>query len=386
MRIIKARVFILKIPFKNAFSHSLKTRICSDSIIVELTADSGEKGYGEAVPRPYVTGETVKNCSEWITDGLLPAIAGRELPDFTEDIDPLHCMSNLGDLFPEPDNNNVIAMNASRAAIELACLDTLMKHARKSLAALIPPAVDMITYSAIISAETLESVEKTAQLSKASGIKQVKLKVGTENDLERIKLVRDIIGKDVSLRLDANAAFDEYGALSFIDTVSRYHIDCIEQPIPRGDIDALARVKAQSAIPVMVDESLVTEDDANRLIERDACDIFNLRIAKNGGIFRLIRLTEIARKAGKRIQLGCQVGETAILSAAGRHMAAHLSDAQFIEGSYGTYLLEEDIAAQQVMFGYNGKAPLLTGTGLGIDVQNETLEKFSQQITDINLE
>ena len=84
-------------------------------------------------------------------------------------------------------------------------------------------------------------------------------------------------------------------------------------------------------------------------------------------LFQTLRLAELTRQAGIGFQLGCQVGETAILSAAGRHLAAHLNDAKFIEGSYGSLLLEEDIAAESVQFGYGGKAPLLNGIGSGID-------------------
>ena len=87
----------------------------------------------------------------------------------------------------------------------------------------------------------------------------------------------------------------------------------------------------------------------------------------------------MAREAGIGFQLGCQVGETAILSATGRHVAAHLNDAKFVEGSYGTLLLEEDIADESVEFGYAGNAPLLKGAGLGIRVREDLLQKYAEE-------
>ena len=80
-----------------------------------------------------------------------------------------------------------------------------------------------------------------------------------------------------------------------------------------------------------------------------------------------------------QLQLGCQVGETAILSATGRHLAAWLEDVTFVEGSYGTLLLAEDISRESLRFGHGGKASLLHRPGLGIVVQDPILEKYAHQ-------
>jgi muconate cycloisomerase len=91
-------------------------------------------------------------------------------------------------------------------------------------------------------------------------------------------------------------------------------------------------------------------------------------------------MAELAATAGIGIQLGCQVGETAILSAAGRHVAAHLNGLRFVEGSYGTHILAEDIAEEDVVFGHGGIAPVLTGHGLGISVREDRLVKYAADI------
>jgi L-Ala-D/L-Glu epimerase len=216
------------------------------------------------------------------------------------------------------------------------------------------------------------------------GIKQIKIKVGTGDDYGRVAAVRDALGDSVSLRVDANGAFDVRGAIALVSSIQPLQIACIEQPVPRGDLNALVAVKGNSPIPVMADESLITEQDAVELVARNACDHFNLRISKNGGVYKTLRLAEMARRAGIGFQLGCQVGETAILSAAGRHVAAHLKGVKFVEGSYGTLLLEEDIAP--VRFGYAGKAALLSGSGLGIQVREDTLEKYAGTTAKVEME
>ena len=84
---------------------------------------------------------------------------------------------------------------------------------------------------------------------------------------------------------------------------------------------------------------------------------------------------------GLQLQLGCQVGETAILSAAGRHVAAYLEDLVFVEGSYGNLLLTEDVSENNVTFGQGGKAPVLQGPGLGVKVCEDRLRKYADTIT-----
>ena len=119
---------------------------------------------------------------------------------------------------------------------------------------------------------------------------------------------------------------------------------------------------------------------SRELIEERSVDYFNLRISKCGGLFNTLAIAQLAQSAKIGLQVGCQVGETAILSAAGRHFAAHLKYVRFIEGSYGTHLLTEDISKEDITFGVGGKASILKGVGLGIKVQEHLLERFAKKI------
>ena len=94
-------------------------------------------------------------------------------------------------------------------------------------------------------------------------------------------------------------------------------------------------------------------------------------------------MVRLARAHNIGLQLGAHVGETSILSAAGRHLAAHLGDLRFLEGSYGTLLLSADITRQSLRFGFGGKAPLVRGSGLGVHVLEERVDDFS--VASVNL-
>jgi L-alanine-DL-glutamate epimerase-like enolase superfamily enzyme len=380
MRIVSATLYALNIPFKSSFSHSLHTRDHSDSIIVKLETKNGITGYGEGAARPYVTGETVDTSIEHIRISLVPSILGVDVDD-----SPMshEIWSRLISLFPENKGASVIAWNASRCAVELALLDCWLKENQCSLSKLLPPQRKTVVYSGVIESDSIEKTKVLAKQAKKLNLGAIKIKVSKRTGLAHVKGVRDIVGPAVSIRLDANGDFDVDTSIEFAASLNGLDVECLEQPIPRGNIPGLVRVKKNSPIPIMVDESLVTLDDAKKLIEAKACDFFNLRLSKNGGVFDTIRLAETAIQAGIQLQLGCQVGETAILSAAGRHVAAFLKDVRFVEGSYGEYLLTEDISHEDIRFGSEGKAPILGRDGLGVAVREEVLEKHSVQIIRI---
>jgi muconate cycloisomerase len=217
-------------------------------------------------------------------------------------------------------------------------------------------------------------------MSKLS-LRAVKLKVGQspETDLEVLRAAREIFGSDCSLRVDANCAWDAKTALAQIESFEPFRLDAVEQPLPADDLDGLAWLTARSRVPIVVDESLVSAEDARALAERRACHLFNVRISKCGGLLNSARIRAIGEASGIGSMLGAQVGETALLSAAGRHFATRCEGVRFFEGSYGKLLLEEDIAVQDITVGGEGAAAALEGPGLGVDVDEARLSKYAKE-------
>ena len=399
MKIKSANIYALKIPFIELFRHNLSERNYSDSIIVELIGENGISGYGEGVARPYVTGETQASSIEYIRTKLIPCLNNIDL------LSPAHTkkfLLQINDIFKKHSFlNNGIVYNAARCAVELALIDCLLKNENISMSSILPPKIEEVTYSAVISAGNKEKVAKLAHYCNTNGFKFIKIKVTGMQDLEKMAILRNIVGADVSIRIDANAAFDLKTAQRFIASVEKYNIASIEQPIPRNQINELVILKNSSPIPIMADESLVTIKDAKELISRNAVDYFNIRISKCGGLYNSLKIAKLAHSAGIGIQVGCQVGETSILSAAGRHLAAYLCDSsatqvkrqefttktqaigvlcranpKFIEGSYSKQLLIEDITKEVIGFEYAGRAPLINGSGLGVNINKNLLNKY----------
>jgi muconate cycloisomerase len=379
MRLVGATLYALRIPFVEAFSHSATDRRASDSVVVRVRDEAGTEGFGEGTPRPYVTGETVATMLDHLGRQLWPRVAGRALP-------PTGHLAGLAALLGDTALAGAIAPNAARAALELAVLDCALRRTGRSLATVLPPRRSRVTYSGVVTAGSLERAVQHARRMRAIGMRHVKVKVGFDDDVARIAAVRQALGPDVSLRLDANGAWTLPRAIEVLNAVAPLGVAAVEQPLPRGPVADLARLRAETPVPVMVDESLVTTADAEALIEAKAADFFNIRISKCGGLARSLALAARAAEMGIGIQVGSQVGETAILAAAGRQLAAALPEVAFVEGSFGTLLLTDDVTVDSVRFGHRGEAPLLNGPGLGIRVVEERLRRFAVTVAELPTE
>ncbi|MBI3014831.1 MAG: hypothetical protein HYY65_07205 [Candidatus Tectomicrobia bacterium] len=222
------------------------------------------------------------------------------------------------------------------------------------------------------------SLEIILDMVRAQEVRSVKVKVGRSRDLDTVMSVRRKLGEEISLRLDANGAWNSRDAIAKLKVLEGYGIDAIEQPVPKGDWQGLRAVSESVPIRVIADESVVSLEDARSLIAAGACGGFNLRISKCGGLLAALRIYGFARASGIPCQLGCQVGETGILSAAGRHFAARTPDLLFAEGSFNRYVLTEDIVREDLTFGARGRAPVLNFPGLGVTVDQTKLQQYCQ--------
>ena len=379
MRLRSATVFALEIPFVESFRHSAHARHASDSVVIRVVDDGGIAGYGEGAARPYVTGETPDGMVEHLARDLWPGMVGVELPDPLTD-----GLGAVDAAIPKVALPGVVAPNAARCALELAVVDCALRASHTSVGALLPPVRRKVTYSGVISSGSPEAAARTARQMRLVGVTAVKLKVGAGGSLDEVAAAREALGPGISLRLDANGAWDLEEALRLVRALEPFAIASIEQPLPRdAELRALRALREASPIPLMADESLVTRHDAAALLAEGAVDLFNVRVSKCGGLHGATEIARLAADAGVGVQVGSQVGETSILSAAGRHLAAWLPEVAFVEGSYGTLLLTEDVSVESVRFGHGGQAPILDGPGLGVEVVEERLRRHARRVVEL---
>ncbi len=366
MRLKRIELFRLQIPLCMPIKHHLAVRSFSDNLVVKVVTDSGVAGYGEGIAREYVTGETMETSLHLLQDHLFPEAKLLQVKD------PADLMAKLVEFVSEDKRAQA---PAACCAFELAILDAVGKTWGQSAAQLLGEAMQPLVYSAVIPMMTQPSFHRLLCLIRELEMSFVKIKVGNTTDLEVLSLAREILGHEVDLRVDANGAWSAEEAEGRIAAMMAYGISAVEQPVPKDDLQGLKRVAERLTIPVIADESLCVERDAEHLASLDACQVFNLRLSKCGGLLAAARMYDIGRNKGIAAQLGCQVGETGILSAAGRQFAMSRK-LRYLEGSYSNYLLKEDIVNEPVEFGVGGVAKPLGGLGLGVTVNEEALERL----------
>ena len=197
------------------------------------------------------------------------------------------------------------------------------------------------------------------------------------DDLRRLGVVRRWGGRKIDIRVDANEAWTLAEAVERIRALEPFGISAVEQPVPHAQAADLREMRRQVRTPIMLDESLCGRIDAERAIEGGTCDLFNLRLSKCGGFIPSLRLAQLARRHGLGYQLGCQVGETALLSAAGRHFACSVAGLRYLEGSYDRHLVREALGTSDITFGWRGRAPALSGPGLGVGFDPAAMDRVT---------
>lgn len=382
MRIAELTVFSVRIPFKKKITHASHSRTDTDSLVVRCRLADGTEGWGEGLPRPYVTGENLDQAWDVLRATDLAGQLGGEWTDLASSIERLQSF----DVHRQPHDDRGCFGNSARCAVELSVLDALCRAwqqplsavtALTSVTAAIRTQTDKVRYSGAFTAMTPWKQIKRAVLMRLFGFHQAKVKVGVPgvDDVALLKRLRWWLGHAVDFRIDANEAWTCANLREKLAPLQPFGITAVEQPVPHAQVDGLAALRPHLGVPIMHDESLCSEIDARRAIERGTCDLFNIRLSKCGGFLPSLKLAALAHQAGLGYQLGCQVGETGILSAAGRHFATTVKNIRYVEGSYDRFLVAERLTKEDLTFGWGGYAPALTGPGLGISIDPAALQR-----------
>jgi L-alanine-DL-glutamate epimerase-like enolase superfamily enzyme len=381
MRVVELTAWQVRIPLRKPIRHASYTRTETDNVVVRARLADGAVGFGEGVPREYVTGETIDSALKLLADSDLRSQLDdpRDFPHALASIERMRLAAIPGD-------ERRCQGNGARCAVELALLDAYGKHFGQPVSAatvLVSPEINepktKVRYSGAITSSQGWKARFNAWKMRLYGFVQLKVKVGIagQDDVSRLRSIRKRVGAKMDLRIDANEAWSPANVSDRILELKPFGISAVEQPLPHEQVKALAEVRAKVGVPIMHDESLCGMVDAEHAVADKTCDLFNVRLSKCGGFLASLRLVQFAKRHGLGCQLGCQVGETAILSAAGRHFAASVGGLRYVEGSYDSHLVREALATHDITFGWGGWAPALAGPGLGISIDEAALNRVA---------
>jgi L-alanine-DL-glutamate epimerase-like enolase superfamily enzyme len=381
--VTELQLFAVDLPFKVAFRHAAAARTTSESLFLRVGLDSGARGWGESLPRAYVSGEHRDGAFALLREAILPALVGRRFQSLSEVGSFLEkCDGQAPSEWVRPE----VPQTSAWCSVDLALLDAFGKAFGEPVSlGDQPPAADALRryrYSGVVSAGRGWPYAMSLLKMRAFRFPHVKLKVEQDGAEQAARTARRLLGRRVDLRVDANMAWDVEQALEVIEELRSVGIQSFEQPIPAGDLAGLKRLVAESSAGIVADEGLTNRESLQTLISHRACTGANVRISKCGGLVGAYARCREALEAGLMLQVGCQVGESSLLSAAHLTLLQALAPltpgVRYAEGCFGGHLLREDPVLPSVQFGYGGRPPRRpAGAGLGVQVDQAMLERWA---------
>lgn len=363
MQITSITVTGIRLPLIRPFIVAYETYADMPTLLVKVETDAGITGYGEATPDQHVTGETWESTYSLLVHQLGPLVIGED----PFQIERIH----------EKMAGTVYGCPSAKAAIDIACYDIMGKATNQPVYNLLGGRYyDQLPVPYVVSILDPDVMAEEAKEAIRQGYESIKIKVGNNPvvDVKRIQAVRQAIGDHVQLRVDANQGWRNKATTMWVlEQVKSCNIDWIEQPVIADDISALAEIRRQTYLSVMIDEGVHGDREMRETIIKQAADKLNIKLMKCGGIYPAMKLVAQAEMAGMECQVGSMV-ESAVASAAGAHLSAAKKNIISNE-LVGPLMFSRDVAA----FPYEGKRIVLPNLpGLGLSVDEETIAELAQ--------
>lgn len=311
MKIVDIQVGTLSLPLAHPFKTALRTVERLEDIVVRVIGEDGSVGYGEAPPTAVITGDTKGSILCAIQDFIKPALVGMELDDLPAVMEKL--------------NGCMVHNTTPKAAVDMALYDLWAKAQGKPLYQLLGNAKTTFETDLTISVNPTEEMVRDSLEAVERGFTTLKVKVGKEGlaDVPRIAAIRQAVGPNVKIRVDANQGWEAEQSVTIIKAMEDKGLDIelVEQPVAAWDVDGLRSVTAQVNTPILADEAVFSPRDAKHLIETHAADFINIKLMKTGGIWNALKICEMAKAADVKCMIGCML-ESQVSVAAAAHLCA----------------------------------------------------------------
>ncbi len=352
------------IKLKEPFVISLGPLTHAQNVVVVIHTNKGISGFGECSPFMTINGESM-DTGFIVGQYLAKALKGKNALDIAG------CITTM--------NKTIYANSSIKSAFDIALYDISSQHAGLPLYKFLGGSKTKSIYTDYtVSIGDPQKMVQDAIKIKEQGFTVIKIKLGESKDadVERIRLIREAIGMDLPMRIDANQGWEADEAVETLEAMKPYNIQLCEEPILREEFMKLPRIKKMSPIPIMADESCCNSYDATRLILLNACDYFNIKLGKSGGIFEALKIIEIAKKHKIHIQIGGFL-ESRLAFTASAHLA--LTNDLIIHYDFDTPLMfVEDPVVGGIVYGENGKVSLPETPGLGARMEDNYLSKLDK--------
>jgi L-Ala-D/L-Glu epimerase len=352
------------IKLKEPFVISLGPLDHAENVLVVLYTKGGLKGFGECSPFPTISGETMHTAMA-IGELIAKALKGKDALD-------LDGCSALMD--------RLIYGNSSiKSAFDMALHDIAAQHAELPLYAFLGGKKNKVLQTDYtISLGPLNKMVSDAQRIKDRGFQFIKVKLGgkKEEDIQRVKAIRQQVGEEIPIRIDANQGWYPQDAIDILNSIAPCNIQHCEEPIPRWLFMELPAIRQQSPISIMADESCCDHHDAKRLIDLHACDALNIKLGKSSGFVKALKIVRLAEQANLKIQIGGFL-ESRLAFTASAHLA--LCSDHIVHYDFDTPLMfQEDPVLGGLRYLDHGIVELDDTPGLGARMDEGYLKRLKK--------
>ena len=356
------RAYAIELPLVASFVTSRKKYTSLPYVITEIISQSGLRGYGEAREAVQITGETLESILGLINTRFAPALIGMN----PFDIEAIHGTMN----------SICYGNTAAKSAVDLCTYDLMGQIAKQPVCRLLGGKVkpDVETSKAIGLGKLDNIIEEAVTLAK-QGFRILKIKTGVdpEGEIRMIREIRQAVGPDIRLKLDANQGWILREAVKVTRSVEACDIEMVEQPLPAWDLKSSAELRKLIDPPVMLDEGVHSPSDVIQIVEAAAADMINIKLIKTGGLYPALAVNAVAEAAG----IVCQIGslDTTVGSAAAAHLAMAKNNIRYTE-IVGPTRLKQDVAEGLTIS--DGLVHITNGPGYGIRVNRDELKQVAK--------
>ena len=368
MLIEKATAHRLSLPLVRPFRTSFGTEYDKDVLLIEVTTNSGETGWGECVaaPDPSYSHEFNDAALLVLRDHLVPRVLDRDLA--AEEVPAM-----LSAVRGHP---------MARGALELAILDAQLRQAEMSFAAFLGAtrtAIPCGVSTGIPADDSMDTLIAEVDGYVEDGYRRIKLKIEPGWDIEPTRVIRERY-PDIPLQVDANQAYSR-DHIDHLAALDEFDLLLIEQPIHEDDYLGLRRLAERMTTPVCLDESILSRDNAESLIDYGACEVVNIKAGRVGGYLSAKAIHDLCVDRGVPVWCGGMV-ETGIGRAANVALAAMPGFTLPGDTSSSSRFFATDVTEPLVMSS-DGMMEVPTGPGLGVTPIPELLTEFTVTTYDL---
>ena len=310
MKITSVRLGRISVPLRTPFKTALRSVSSVEDVIVEIHTDCGAVGYGEAPPTGAITGDTTGAIIGAIQDHIAKTIIGRDV----DELEPL--LQSV--------QKCIVGNSSAKAAVDMALWDLYGQLYNIPVYKLLGGGRKQIVTDITISVNDPDTMVSDSLKAVARGYDCLKRKVGVnpELDVARLRAVRNAVGKDIVIRIDANQAWTPKQAVKILNKMQELGLDIelVEQPVSADDFAGLKYVTDRSYVPVLADEAVFSPENAMTILQMGAADLINIKLMKCGGIYNALKIASAAEVFGVECMIGCML-EAKISVNAAVHLA-----------------------------------------------------------------